>query len=230
MTKLLLVEDEPNVAATLSDYLSHEGYAIDVAPSVATARDRIARDPELVLLDWRLPDGQGIELLREWRKAGRDVPVILITARADLVDKVLALEMGAGDYVTKPFDPRELLARIRARLREKRKEPVVPPRELAAGGVRIDLPAREASYRGVKIELTRMEFELLRALVEAPGTVFSREELLNRVWGYDSFPTTRTVDTHVLQLRQKLAPDLFETVRGIGYRFRPAIDEGFTAA
>jgi DNA-binding response OmpR family regulator len=141
----------------------------------------------------------------------------MLTARVEVVDRIVGLESGANDYLTKPFEPRELVARIRVQAREQRP---APAKQVSGGGVTLDLASRESSYLGRRVELARMEFELLKLLLENPGRVFTREELLNQVWGFDAFPTTRTVDTHVLQLRQKLEPELIETVRGVGYRFR----------
>jgi DNA-binding response OmpR family regulator len=148
--------------------------------------------------------------------------VILLTARADLVDRVLGLESGANDYVTKPFEPRELLARVRVQLRSRRGHTVNREASVHAG-VRLDPEKREVTFRQSQVELTRMEFELLRLLISSPGKVFSREELLDRVWGYENFQATRTVDTHILQLRQKLDDGLFETIRGVGYRMKATV-------
>ncbi|MEA2748292.1 MAG: hypothetical protein QOI41_2435 [Myxococcales bacterium] len=222
MTTILVVEDEPQVAASLRDLLEREGYVVRVASSIAAARAELAPNAEPVdgmLLDWRLPDGEGIDLLKELRKTS-DLPILMVTARVEVIDRVLGLEIGADDYVTKPVEPRELLARLKARLRTHQRPLAVPaaPRMLEEAGVRVDLDTREVTFEGRAIPTTRMEFGLLALLVEHPGRVFSREELLNRVWGYERTPTTRTVDTHVVQLRTKLRADLIESVRGIGYR------------
>ena len=223
--RVLIVEDEPQVAASLRELLEREGYAVDVAGSVAEARRALAGEPpDVMLLDWRLPDGEGIDLLKDLRKTS-DLPVLMVTARVDVIDKVLGLEIGADDYVTKPVEPRELLARIKARLRKPRAEPKVASVALEHCGVRIDRDTREVTFEGKTIDLTRMEFGLLVLLLENPGRVFSREELLNRVWGYERTPTTRTVDTHVVQLRTKLRADLIESVRGIGYRLVKELTE-----
>jgi len=211
---VLVVEDEPEIQASLRSLLEREGYRVSVAGSVAEGRKALEANVDLMLLDWRLPDGEGIDLLRELRKTS-DLPVVMVTARVDVIDKVLGLEIGADDYVTKPVEPRELLARVRARLRVKTKE----SKALEHNGVRLDLDSRAVTFEGRTIEMTRMEFNLLQLLVEHPGRVFSREELLNKVWGYERTPTTRTVDTHIVQLRTKLRADLIESMRGIGYRF-----------
>ncbi len=220
MSTVLIVEDEPGVAAALEALLAREGYTVLLASSLAAARRTFAaQGPSLgaVLLDWRLPDGEGVDWLREIR-ATSEVPVLLVTARVEVIDRVLGLELGADDYVTKPFEPRELLARLRARLRGRRKSPEAGTRVVDHAGVHVDLASREVTFEGRAVPMTRMEFGLLALLLEHPGRVFSREELLNRVWGYERTPTTRTVDTHVVQLRAKLRPELIESVRGVGYR------------
>lgn len=215
---VLIVEDEAEIQASLRALLEREGYVVSVAGSVAEGRRALAGSPDLVLLDWRLPDGEGIDLLRELRKTS-DLPVVMVTARVDVIDKVLGLEIGADDYVTKPVEPRELLARVRARLRPKARTETTKARALAHAGVSLDLDTRTVTFEGAEIATTRMEFNLLALFVENPGRVFSREELLNKVWGYERTPSTRTVDTHVVQLRTKLRPELIESLRGIGYRF-----------
>jgi DNA-binding response OmpR family regulator len=213
---ILLVEDEPSIAEPLARFLAAEGFPTAVAPTVQAAAAAVeAAAPRLVVLDWSLPDGSGIDLLRAWRAARRDFPVIMLTARHELIDRVLGLELGADDYVVKPFEARELLARIRARLRgaAPRPEPA-----LAAAGLELNPVTREARFKGRLLELTKMEYALLKLMLENAGKVFSREELLGSVWGYEAFITTRTIDTHILQLRHKTDPELFETVRGVGYR------------
>ncbi len=220
MTTILVVEDEPQVAASLRDLLEREGYTVKVAGSLAEARAALAWTGDTIdgmLLDWRLPDGEGIDLLKELRKTS-ELPVLMVTARVEVIDRVLGLEIGADDYVTKPVEPRELLARIKARLRPRKTAAPSPSRIIEGAGVRIDLETREVTFEGKPVPMTRMELGLLALLLEHPGRVFSREELLNRVWGYERTPTTRTVDTHVVQLRTKLRADLIESVRGIGYR------------
>jgi DNA-binding response OmpR family regulator len=221
-SRVLVVEDDSSLADSITHFLTGEGYQVRVISNLSDAREATsAFAPDLILMDWMLPDGQGIDFLRRYRASGGAVPVILLTAKADLVDKVLGLEIGANDYVTKPFEPRELSARIRVQLRARGgSSGNAEPACLNVGPFFIDLASRSASVQGERVELTRMEFELLRLFCENPNRVFSREELLNKVWGYQSFPTTRTVDTHILQLRNKLGETFFETVRGIGYRLK----------
>ncbi|MEO1482750.1 MAG: response regulator transcription factor [Myxococcota bacterium] len=214
-SRVLVVEDDPDLAISLIAYLEGEGLAVTRKSSAAEARDFPLEDVDVVVLDWMLPDGSGIDLLRAWRSSGVRQPVILLTARTELLDRVLGLELGANDYMCKPFAPRELLARIRVQLR------LQPTHEtLSNGALVMNRRTREVSYDGRAVELSRQEYALLALLLQNPGKVFSREEILNRAWGYDSFPTTRTIDTHVLQLRQKTDAELIETVRGIGYRLR----------
>lgn len=219
---LLLVEDEACVHVPLCQHLESEGFEVLVAQNLAQAR-RLVDRAEAIILDWRLPDGQGIDLLRELRAEGNHLPTILLSARADLVDKVVALELGADDYVTKPFEVRELIARVRTNLRRLQPPDAPAPRHVFEdAGVWLCVETREVRYHDDVLSLTRMEFNLLRLLMEHPGRVFSRDELLDRVWGYDSYPSTRTVDTHILQLRKKIDPARFESVRGVGYRFKGA--------
>ncbi|MBI2520046.1 MAG: response regulator transcription factor [Bdellovibrio sp.] len=222
MAKILLVEDDANLGASLEKYLRGEGQVVLWAKNLQAAREMQKESPTLIILDWMLPDGQGIDFLREKQARHDPTPVIMLTAKTDLVDRVLGLESGANDYVTKPFEPRELLARIRVQERNSQGRPKEAPaaKIIEINGIQVDLLRHEVSFQGKLVELTKMEFELLRLLMENPNRAFGREELLNKVWGYENYPTTRTVDTHVLQLRQKFYDDLIETVRGIGYRLR----------
>ncbi len=222
MAKILLVEDDVNLGASLEKYLRGEGQVVLWAKNLATARELHKESPSLIILDWMLPDGQGIDFLREKQARHDSTPVIMLTAKTDLIDKVLGLESGANDYLTKPFEPRELLARIRVQERNMQGLPKEAPTSkiIEINGIQMDLLRREVTYQGKLIDLTKMEFELIRLLMEYPNRAFGREELLNKVWGYENYPTTRTVDTHILQLRQKFYDDLIETVRGIGYRLR----------
>jgi len=223
MNRVLLVEDDPSLQESLSACLVVENFDLDTASNLGEAREKLEHKPEILILDWMLPDGQGIELLKELRASGNQVPVILLTARSELVDKVLGLELGANDYMTKPFEPRELIARIRVQLRHQGGEEKIAgssPQFLEAGPVCMDVETHEVQFHGREVSLTKMEFSLLKLFLESPGKVFSRDEILDMVWGL-RYPTTRTVDMHVRQLRQKFSPEHFETVHGTGYRFKP---------
>lgn len=220
MNRILVIEDDAAMAQSIRGILETEGFAVRHAISLKEAAPALGQ-VDLLILDWMLPDGNGIDFLRSMRSTGDWTPVIFLTARADLIDKVIGLETGANDYVVKPFEARELLARVRSQLRkppEKRSEGNQDV--LRAGNVVLDMKTRIVSVAGKPIETTRKEFDLLALFLSNPNRVFSREELLNKVWGFEHFPTTRTVDTHVLQLRQKFGEDLFETVRGVGYRMK----------
>ena len=221
MASILIVEDHENIRASLSEAIGHEGYQIHAAETLSAAREKISTKPDLIILDWNLPDGQGLDFLRELRKQGNKAPVIFLTARVDLVDKVLGLEMGANDYITKPFEFRELLARIRVQLREDRSIESEQSSLLKVRSLSIDRIRHKVFFQEKPIELVKKEYDLLVLLAEHPEKVFSRDEILNKVWGYDVYPTTRTVDTHIMLLRQKIHNDLIETVRSVGYRLSP---------
>ena len=217
--KILLVEDDRALSDSLSVYLTRELFHLTAAYSYNDAVKITPKSFDLIILDWNLGDGQGIDLLKLWARSLPTLPpVIFLTAKADLADKILSLETGANDYLTKPFEPRELLARIRVQLRVQRPE----SEKISVGLLQIDVPFRKVCLQDLEIPLSKTEFELLCFLARNPDQVFSREELLKQVWGYDRLPTTRTVDTHILQLRQKLNSIFFETVHGIGYRLRSA--------
>ena len=218
MKKLLLVEDDLNIAEPLCQYLKTEKYLVFSAQTLMQARNQLSEiNPDLIILDWNLPDGQGIDWLNEL-KALR-IPVIFLTARQDLIDKVVGLEMGANDFVTKPFEPRELLARIRAQMRFSKGE-IHQNSYIEANKIEMNISERMVKWEGNSIDLTKKEFDLLKLFLENPNKVFNRDELLNMVWGYEEFPTTRTVDNHILKLRQIFSEDFFETIRGVGYRFK----------
>lgn len=220
MNKIHLIEDDNSLGPTLKKSLESNNFEVTLSPSLAAARENSKETTyDLILLDWMLPDGEGIDFLKEVKDSA---PVIMLTARADLIDKVLGLEGGASDYLTKPFELRELLARIRVQLRsstEKSNEQSLE--ELKLHSLHFKLSERKIFYHEKEVVFTKMEFELLYLLATHPKQVFSREKLLDKVWGYEHYPTTRTVDTHVLQIRQKLDASVVETVRGIGYRFNP---------
>lgn len=214
MKQILIVEDDLNLGQSLKKICESEGMLVYLATSLKEAHSMLSASIDIIVLDWMLPDGQGIDFLRLVRADHHVIPVIMLTARTDLIDKVLGLETGASDYMTKPFESRELIARIRVQLREK---PITGER-LSIGKLTINLIEREVIFDQKKISLTKMEFDLLKILAQNPKQTFSRENLLDKVWGYENFPTTRTVDTHVLQVRQKTTDDIIETVRGLGYR------------
>ena len=214
--KLLLIEDELILIEAIKPHLKENNYDVKVVSSFAEAKKVDIGQFNIVLLDWTLPDGVGIDLLKGWRKQGATVPVIMLTARNDITDKVLGLELGAHDYVTKPFDIRELLARLRVQLRqEETKEEIIITSE-----IKVNLPLRKVFFKELDVAFTRKEFDLLVFLAQSSNQVFTREELLNRIWGFENYPTTRTVDTHVLQIRNKLGAQIIETMHGIGYRLK----------
>jgi two-component system alkaline phosphatase synthesis response regulator PhoP len=222
--RLLLIEDEPGLVLTLRDRLTREGYALESCADGESGLERAAREAfDLVLLDVMLPRLNGFDVLRELRKRGVDTPVIMLTAKGQVVDKVVGLKLGADDYVTKPFEMVELLARIEAKLR--RAPPVGHPSEgYHFNDVRVDFRRAEVTKAGEPLDLSAREFQLLKYFIEHRGATLTREELLNEVWGYNSMPSTRTVDVHVAWLRQKIEPNprhpqYILTVHGMGYKF-----------
>jgi DNA-binding response OmpR family regulator len=231
--RILIVDDEPAIVAAIRDRLEREGLAVQSAGSGEAALD-VAADQmiDLVLLDVGLPGIDGFEVLRRLRARGQETPVILLTARGDEIDRVVGLELGADDYVVKPFSVRELAARARALLRRAAEVAALRARIAAAPDaprpdpqrLEIDPPRRRATFQGVALDLRPREFDLLAFLARSPGQVFSREALLRQVWGQDDYLDARTVDVHVRRLRAKLAqisPDanLIQTEWGVGYRF-----------
>lgn len=224
MSKILVVEDHDNLRSSLKSCLETEGFEVLTAASADEARAKFSEAPNLIVMDWMLPDGQGIDLVKELRQLKNQTPIIFLTARADIFDKVLGLELGANDYMTKPFEPRELIARVRLRLREaglRTAQTDESKTTLKVGSLCIDRIKHKVSFQDREIDLVKKEFDLLLMFAENPEKVFSRDELLNKVWGYDVYPTTRTVDTHVMLLRQKVDDAMIETVRAVGYRFKP---------
>ena len=224
MKRLLLIEDEPGLVLTLRDRLTREGYALESCVDGESGLERAARESfDLVLLDVMLPRLNGFDVLRELRKRGVDTPVIMLTAKGQVVDKVVGLKLGADDYVTKPFEMVELLARIEAKLR---RAPAVAHRSegYQFDEVRVDFRRAEVMKGGEPLELSAREFQLLKYFIEHRGATLTREELLNEVWGYNAMPSTRTVDVHVAWLRQKIEPNprhpqYILTVHGMGYKF-----------
>jgi DNA-binding response OmpR family regulator len=225
---ILLIEDERAISEPLTAALGREGFDVILAETAEAGMELFERrTPDLVLLDVMLPDGDGRDLLRRMRETSR-TPVILLTARGDELDRVLGLELGADDYVTKPFSAAELVARMRAVLRRSEHEPTAGADPvLEAGDVRIDLDTHVATQGGEPLDLTVKEFELLRVLLERSGKVVRRNELVHEVWDPAWFGSTKTLDVHVSALRKKLgddpaAPRYIHTVRGVGFRFEPA--------
>ena len=223
--RVLLVEDEASISEPFSNALAREGFLPVVASTVAEARALLAeREPDIVLLDLMLPDGDGRELARELR-AKSQVPIIMLTARGSEIDRVVGLELGADDYVVKPFAAAEVIARIRAVLRRSRGRE--PSGTLTAGDVTVDVAARRAWLEGRELSLTRKEFDLLARLARSAGQVVTREDLMSDVWDENWFGSTKTLDVHMTALRRKLgedsaAPRHIQTVRGVGFRFVPA--------
>jgi two-component system catabolic regulation response regulator CreB len=226
MSAILVVDDEPAIRESLAFALKRDGFAIAEAASLREAQQRL-EGADLVLLDLVLPDGNGLDFLRALR-AKSDVPVIVLTSRDEETDRVVGLEMGADDYVLKPFSPREVAARVRAVLRRAGGKSAQPDEEKALrgpGGLVVDPRTRKAAVGARDLALSRTEFNLLAAFLRSPGRVFERSQLLDTVWGSDVVVGDRTVDVHVKALRRKIEeaggdPRILETVRGVGYRLR----------
>jgi DNA-binding response OmpR family regulator len=224
MTRILIVEDEPNMVAGLRDNFEYEGYEVLTASDGAEGLGRALNDaPDLVVLDVMMPKMSGLDVCKQLKAKRPSIPVIMLTARGQEVDKVVGLELGADDYVTKPFSIRELLARIKAVLRRAH---VVPKEQerYAFGDVEVNLRTCQVARAGKPVEFSAKEFDLLKYFLCHAGEALSRERLLEEVWGYNRFPTTRTVDAHIVHLRQKLEPKPEEprfilTLHGVGYKF-----------
>lgn len=225
--RILLVEDEPGLVLTLSDRLRREGYLVETAGDGDTGLEKATTGAyDLVLLDIMLPRKNGLDVCRDLRQRGIDTPVIMLTARGQVVDKVVGLKLGADDYVPKPFEMMELLARIEARLRRHASQHAASdtPAAYQFGDVRVDYRSAEV-YRGdAPVELSAREYQLLKYFIEHRGATLSRDQLLTDVWGYNAMPSTRTVDVHVAWLRQKIEanprhPQHLLTVHGLGYKF-----------
>jgi two-component system catabolic regulation response regulator CreB len=220
---VLIVEDEPAIAESVAYALERDGFSPAIAGGVETAEHLLAAEAPpgfaLIVLDLMLPDGSGFDLIARLRQAGNETPVIVLSSRDDEADRISSLEAGADDYVTKPFSPREVVARVRAVLRRAR----APEGSNGTAPVGIDAERRRATVRGEPLELTRVEFDLLVHLLSGAGRVLSRSQLIDRVWGSGFALSDRTVDSHVKSLRKKIAdaggdPNWIETVRGVGYR------------
>jgi len=224
MTRILIVEDEPNMVAGLRDNFEFEGYDVITAPDGVAGLERALKEaPDLVILDVMMPRMSGLDVCKQLKAKRPSVPIIMLTARGQEVDKVVGLELGADDYVTKPFSIRELLARVKAVLRRAKSLPK-DQEQYSFGEVEVNLKSCQVSRSGKTMDFSSKEFELLKYFVCHPGETLSRDRLLEDVWGYDRFPTTRTVDAHIVRLRQKVEPQPEEprfilTVHGTGYKF-----------
>ena len=223
--RILLVEDEPGLVLTLTDRLENEGYQVDHSGDGDDALERASRGGyDLILLDVMLPKRSGFDVCRKLRDQGNNTPILMLTARSQVVDKVVGLQIGADDYITKPFEMMELLARVQALLRRASRPASKTTDRYEFGPVTVDFRAAEVRRNGEPVALSAREFQLLKYLLEHKGETIPREELLSNVWGYDSSVTTRTVDVHVAWLRQKIEenpkyPQYLLTVRGLGYKF-----------
>ena len=223
-TRILIIEDEPDLLRGLALNLKAEGYGVLTASRGDAGVELALRErPELILLDIMLPGMNGLDICRELRKKGFDAPIIMLTAKAEEVDRVVGLEIGADDYVTKPFGIRELLARIRVRLR-RHATAADGGSKLRFGAVEVDFDKHEVLRMGRRVDLTAKELDVLKLLVRHRGEIVTRDRLLEEVWGYETYPTTRTVDNHILRLRQKLEEDPADpryilSVYGEGYKF-----------
>jgi len=224
---LLLVEDEEALRMTVGDRLRNEGYTVEYAVNGDEAFEKATHLPfDLIVLDIMLPGRSGFDVCQDIRRAGLITPVLMLTARSRISDKVNGLKIGADDYLTKPFEMAELVARIEALLRRAPVKAAQPEGVFQFGSVRVNLPGTEATRDGKPVNLSAREFQLLRYFIEHAGATLSREELLKQVWGYSADTYTRTVDVHVASLRQKLEndpkqPKLILTVQGLGYKFKP---------
>jgi two-component system alkaline phosphatase synthesis response regulator PhoP len=224
MAKILIVEDEPGMVAGLRDNFEFEGYQVlSAMDGVAGLERALADSPDLVILDVMMPRMSGLDVCKQLKAKRPSIPIIMLTARGQEVDKVVGLELGADDYVTKPFSIRELLARVKAVLRRAGTVPQDRNR-YAFGDVEVNLRSCQVSRQGKPLDFSSKEFDLLKYFLSHPGEALSRDQLLEQVWGYDRFPTTRTVDAHIVRLRQKLEPKpedphYFLTIHGIGYKF-----------
>jgi DNA-binding response OmpR family regulator len=224
MAKILIVEDEPNMVSGLRDNFEFEGYQVITAPDGVAGLERaLSESPDLVVLDVMMPRMSGLDVCKQLKAKQPGIPIIMLTARGQEVDKVVGLELGADDYVTKPFSIRELLARVKAVLRRAGGLPKNRT-TYQFGDVEVNLRSCQVSRRGKPLEFSSKEFELLKYFLSHSGEAITRDRLLEEVWGYDRFPTTRTVDAHIVRLRQKLEPKPEEphfilTVHGVGYKF-----------
>jgi two-component system alkaline phosphatase synthesis response regulator PhoP len=224
-SRILLVEDEPGLRLTVSDLLTSEGYQVDTAIDGPAGLARGARrEFDLIVLDVMLPGKNGFDVCRELRQQGVDTAILMLTAKTQVTDRVVGLKLGADDYLAKPFDPAELLARVEALLRRVAKKGRVPVARFEFGGVEADFENGQVRKDGALVTVAAKELQLLRYLIDRRGTVVTREDLLQHVWEYQAEVSSRTIDVHIAWLRQKLednpqSPKFIQTVRGVGYRF-----------
>lgn len=225
--RILVVDDEPNIREVVELYLRREGFEVEVVGDGAAALAAIEhKTPDLIVLDLMLPILGGVQVTRALRQGDQDIPIIMLTAKGDEADRVAGLELGADDYLTKPFSPKELVARVKAVLRRASAKPLVDPqaRPLSLGEITINPSTRQVWSKGTEVTLTAKEFDLLWFLMNHPGQVFTRDQLLDRVWGFDFFGDASTVTVHVRRLREKIEqdatkPECILTVWGVGYKF-----------
>jgi len=230
LERMLIIEDDRSLYRPLKHIFESEGYAVDFAADGAAGLASVrATPPDVVVLDLKLPKMHGREVCRTIKKETPTLPIVVLSAVADEIDKVVLFELGADDYVTKPFSPRELLARVQSIIRRVQAQSHTSrsvSNKYTFGDVSVDFTKMELTRGGLEVELTHQEFKILEYFVCNPGRVISRDELLNQVWGYNCYPSTRTVDNHLMKLRQKLEDDTlnpthFKTVHGAGYKFVP---------
>jgi DNA-binding response OmpR family regulator len=225
MKKILIIEDELDLIKGLKINLSDEGFDVDWAVNgVEGLRKALEEPPDLIILDIMLPGMNGLEVCRELRHKNITIPIIMLTAKGEEIDKVVGLEIGADDYMTKPFSIRELIARIKARFRHVGREEKAIPKVYTFGDIEIDFARFKVRRRGKEMDFTSLEMEILKYFIAHRGEVVARNDLLDKVWGYESFPTTRTIDNHILKLRKKIEvepshPRYLLSVYGGGYRF-----------
>ncbi|HYG64723.1 MAG TPA: response regulator [Thermoanaerobaculia bacterium] len=224
--RILVIEDEPDIAEVLQYNLEKEGFRVETARRGDSGLEAVRSDtPDLIVLDLMLPGLDGLELARVLKRDSTTsrIPIVMLTARGEEVDRIVGLELGADDYISKPFSPREVVLRVKAVLRRRQPEEAPASERLELGGIELDVAAHQLRVRAKEIPLTATEFRLLRLLMERCGRVQTRGQLLSDVWGYAEDIDSRTVDTHIRRLRRKLGPeaDRIETVIGVGYRLRP---------
>jgi two-component system alkaline phosphatase synthesis response regulator PhoP len=225
MKKILIIEDEQDLIKGLKLNLSDEGYEVDWAVNGMEGLRKALREmPDLIILDIMLPEMDGLEVCRELRHKNTGIPIIMLTAKGGEIDKVVGLEIGADDYITKPFSIRELLARIKVQLRRVEREEKAVPEVYSFGDIEIDFAQFKVKRKGNEIDLTSLEMEILKYFVAHQGNVVTRDDMLDKIWGYESYPTTRTIDNHILKLRKKIEEDPARprhilSVYGGGYRF-----------